>query len=225
MRPLVLAALLVLAPRSIDAKCAISGISPDVLASTSAVVVGFEHDDRGKHEPGDVAVRADWKFREAGTVVAPAIDPIAPGLAVYRFPTSAAATVTLEDGAKKTIATLVPTKAAGLKAPRVKKLVLEERHGRRPFARVTVTVDGGAPDRAIALVLADAKGKPLSWGRVTAGATSIEVLSRGRCQTLPNNTVVAQAKQQVTLFWVDDTGAKSPVARGTVTGNPAAADD
>jgi hypothetical protein len=214
---------LVLAPPAVEAKCAMMGLAPAVLATSSVVVVGYEDVQNDRLGAGDVAVRTDWKFRDGGQLVTPVIESLAPGLAVYRLPAAATGTVTLEDAAKKSLATLTGVaKPAGHKAPRAKQIKLEQRFGRRPFARVQVELDGAAPDRAVALVLADAKGKPLSWGRVTAGATTIRVLDHARCRVLPNGTVNAKLDQRVTLFWVDDTGAKSPVSAAyAVKGTPA----
>jgi hypothetical protein len=225
-RVLPLLALLI-APPTVDAKCAMHGLVPDVIASTSVVVVGYADEQGARLDPGDVAVRTDWKFRSGGQLVTPTIESLAPGLAVYRFPAAATGTVTLEDASKKSVATLnAVAKPAGHKAPRAKRIKLEHRLGRRPFASVKVELDGAAPDRAVALVLADAKGKPMSWGRVAAGATTIEVLDDARCRALPNGTVNAKLDQRVTLFWVDDTGAKSPVsAVHVVKGKPAKEDE
>ena len=218
---------LVLAPPAADAKCAMWGLAPSVIATTSVVVVGYVDREASRLDSGDVAVRTDWKFRDGGQLVTPKIESLAPGLAVYRLPASATTTVTLEDATKKPLATLGSVaKPAGHKAPRAKLIKLEHRLGRRPFASVKVELDGAAPERAVALVLADAKGKPMSWGRVTAGATTIEVLDSARCRALPNGTVNAKLDQRVTLFWVDDTGVKSPAsAIYVVKGTPAKDDE
>jgi hypothetical protein len=106
---LVTVAAFSLVPHAVDAKCEMWGIAPDVLASTSVVVVGYEDERHGRNDPGDVAVRPDWRFRDAGKVVTPKIETLAPGLAVYRLPASATGTVTLEDGTRTTVATLLAT--------------------------------------------------------------------------------------------------------------------
>lgn len=203
-------------PATSDAKCAMYGLAPSVLSTSGVVVVGYQDEPSGRLEEGDVAMQTGWRFRDGGRVVTPKLDALAPGLAVYRLPANPTGTVTLEDDRQKTIVTLgATTKPAGHKAPRANKIGLEQAFGRRPYARVTVELDGKAPDRAVALVLADAKGNPMSWGRVTAGASSVVVHSAGRCRALPNGTQAPSVNQKVTLFWVDDAGAKSPLSKAS----------
>jgi len=89
-----------------------------------------------------------------------------------------------------------------------------------------VTLDGPPPAGVVALVLADAKGKPRSFGLVADAATEIQVYAHGRCGVVPNGTVESSIGDKVTLFWVDASGRKSPASKAmTITGKAAVETD
>ncbi|MDQ3339227.1 MAG: hypothetical protein M4D80_29035 [Myxococcota bacterium] len=208
-----LALLVLLIPAQASADCALMGLVPKVLTADAAVlapgggiVVGAVSEDRGSLESGDIAIQKAWTFVVPKGTITPAIESLAPGLAVYK--TSADAfELKNEKGDVLATATRTDTKRDKLAAPKVKTLKYDAPMSRRSIVRVEVTVDGGAPAGAIALVLADAKGTPKSWGP-TAGSVFYPYLQRD-CLTLPNGTVPSKKGDKVTLFWVDAHGRKS----------------
>ena len=208
-----LLALLVVIPASANADCGMMGLLPKVLsapdvalAADGGIVVGAVSEDRGPLEDGDIAVQKTWKFTVPRGTITPSIDSLAPGLAVYK--TSADAfTLENDKGDVLAKATRTDDKRAKLAAPKVKTIKYDAPMSKRSIVRIEVTVDGGAPAGAIALVLADAKGKPKSWGPVS-GAVFYPYLQRD-CLTLPNGTLPSKKGDQVTLFWVDESGRKS----------------
>ena len=86
---------------------------------------------------------------------------------------------------------------------------------RKRSSRTTVTLKGDVPADAVAIVITDAKGTPLSFGRVTPGE-ALAPYYHGRCSVLPDGTVEPTVGQTVRVFWVDRYGqpsAKSPAIR------------
>lgn len=233
-RLLALAAVLSLAsPASLAtaAPCPVMGLSPKVLAkpgvtipSDGGIVVAAESShgpDDARAAGGEVADQKGWRFRVRRALVAPAaIDIIAPGLAVYRLPAKAE-TTELENDAHTVVAKFTVSKDARprLSAPNIKQVQYQvSRAGRRTSTSVTAELAGAAPADAVALVIADANGKPRSWGSVQGG-TSIYLYSSGGCGTKPNGTEISNAGDKVTLFWVDSAGRTSPPTKPlTVTG-------
>jgi hypothetical protein len=208
---LVLSALLV--PAHAAADCALMGLAPKVLsapdvalAADGGIVVGAVSEDRGALEDGDVAIQRAWTFVVPKGTITPAIESLAPGLAVYK--TSANAFELRGDNDEVLAkATRSDARRDKLAAPKVKSIRYDAPMSRRSIVRIEVTVDGGAPAGAIALVLADAKGKAKSWGPAT-GAVFYPYLQRD-CMVLPNGTVPSKKGDKVTLFWVDEHGRKS----------------
>ncbi|MBS1121618.1 MAG: hypothetical protein H6Q90_3846 [Deltaproteobacteria bacterium] len=168
--------------------------------------------------------QADWKLRAHNKLVKPQIDPIAPGLVVYRPPVGAAA-FTLEDTTMGSLLgkARLATKALGLlAAPRVKAVVSGTTRTKHATTFVTVELDGSAPADAIALVVRAAKGDPLSFGLVGPRATKVSVYStQGGCVTaFPNGTVIAQPGDRVVAFWVDASGRRSATTAPLVVTKP-----
>ncbi|MEO8704762.1 MAG: hypothetical protein ABI867_32195 [Kofleriaceae bacterium] len=157
--------------------------------------------------------RSGWKLRADGKAAAAKADVIAPGLVVYR-PPAGAKTFELLDGSTKPAgkAKLVVTAPALLDAPRVKTVISGQTRDKHVSTFVNVVLDGKAPKGAIALVVAEAKGAPRSWGRVFEQLDTITVYSTsGGCVTLfPDGTVISQPGDRVVAFWVDATGRRSP---------------
>jgi len=211
-----------LVPHEADAKCAMSHLRPDVLTTQASIgggiVVAAESAPYDVADEGD-AVQPTWKLEVGGVTSTPKIDVLAPGLAVYRLP-AAAGDATLLDGTKVIAkVTTIRTQPVQLLAPKVKGVRHEKRLGRRASAYTRVALDGAPPDGVVALVLADAKGKPRSFGVVTAGEKEITVYAHPRCGVVPNDTVESKPGDRVTLFWVDASGRTSPVSKPvTVSG-------
>jgi len=208
---------LLLVPAQAAADCALMGLVPKVLSAPEAVlaadggiVVGAVSEDRGPLQSGDIAVQPAWRFVVPKGTITPAIESLAPGLAVYRASTD---TLVLENDQAETLAkaTLTADKRPKLAAPKVKTIKYDAPISRRSIQRVEVTLDGAAPAGVIALVLADAKGKPKSWGPA-AGTVFYPYLQRD-CFVLPNGTVPSKKGDKVTLFWVDEHGRKSGLTK------------
>ncbi|CAN5922569.1 hypothetical protein BH11MYX3_BH11MYX3_08710 [soil metagenome] len=213
-----------------SAKCAMSHLRPKVIttapvASGGGILVATEQVSYDVSDRGD-ATQPTWRF--AGTQTAPTIDIIAPGLAVYRLP-AGARSVKLVAG-KTTIATAATStaKPATLAAPKVRSIRHDQSLGRRASAFTRVTLDGAVPAGMVALVLADAKGTPRSFGLIERdpAATEITVYAHSRCGVVPNNTIESSIGDKVTLMWVDQSGRVSPASKVvTVTGAKPTGDD
>ena len=72
-------------------------------------------------------------------------------------------------------------------------------------------LDGAPPKDVVAIVAVDAKGKAISWGRVSG--TKLHVYANQTCELVTPGTVEPKAGDKVTLFWVDHMGRKSPATR------------
>lgn len=212
MKALVLISLLAL-PVDAAADCALLGLVPKVLTAPDAVlaqdggvVVGAVSEDRGSLENGDLAVQPAWKFVVPRGTITPTIDSLAPGLAVYR---ASYDTLELHDDKGDVLAKhdKISDKRDKLPAPKVKTIKYDAPMSRRSIVRIEVTLDGAPPAGVIALVLANAKGAPKSWGPAT-GTVFYPYLQRD-CLVLPNGTKPSKKGDSVTLFWVDGSGRKS----------------
>lgn len=233
IRSCVCALLLSLISASPDAhaKCAMTGLSPEVktahdatLPADGAIVVAATSEPNGATDPGDVAEQKEWKLRVGKAEHAPVIELVAPGLALYRWPASATATTTIElaDRSGNVLRTtkLDPAhEVAKLRAPNVKRVTWSQRRsgGRGTITKVVAELAGKPPAGAIALVITDARGTALSWGEPDQTST-VGVFAPARCETLPNGTVEPAPRQRVKLFWVDRVGRKSPPSRTFVVG-------
>ena len=216
----VLTALLALAPQIADAKCAPMNQVPKVLAKDVTAPIGggvlvatdqvpYSVEDRGE------ALQPEWSFSNGSTRTKGATVQLAPGLVVYRGKGA------LTDG-KETFARLTNTaaKPTALPTPKLVKVTHTATRGRRPHAETVIELAAPPPQEVVAIVLADAAGKPRSYGLVEAGQP-LTVYEHGRCGVLPNNTVESKLGDTVTVFFVDKYGFKSAVSnkvkvRGTV---------
>lgn len=202
------------------AKCARSTLQATVLtqapiAPGGGILIAAESSpDQASPEIEHGAVQPTWKLKTGGSSSAPKIDELAPGLAVYRLPAAATKAELLADRRVVAKVTVSRTPVAELAAPKVKTIV-HERHamGRRVSVRTTVTLDGAAPADAVALVLTDAHGTARSFGRVTPGALTVEVYAHGGCDVLPDGMIESTGSDQVAVFWVDQSGRRSPATR------------
>jgi hypothetical protein len=198
---LLTASLVAFAP-SADAKCAMQHLAADVLPDApNGAIVMINSTNYDNPDDEDVST---WKLRVDGKNVAPVIEVLAPGLSVYRLPTGATAGE-LVDG-KTTLAKITAQTSKPLPAPKVKS-VKHDKDERS--ARTSVALTGDAPADAVAIVITDAKGTALSWGRVNVYGAGIEPYEHGRCGMLPNGTVEPTVGSSVRLFWVDKYGRAS----------------
>jgi hypothetical protein len=195
------------------ADCALMGLAPKLmtpagatLAPDGGIVVGAESVERDSLRDGDVAVQEAWRFVVPMGTIEPAIEVLAPGLAVYRASVVDALELCDDAGAcvKTTRATAPRTLLA---APKIKSIKYDAPLSKRRIVRVEVVLDGPPPPGVTALVLADAKGAARSWGPAV-GSVFYPYLSRD-CLALPNGTVGSAKGDKVTLFWVDDSGRRS----------------
>lgn len=208
----ILALLALLLPAAADADCALIGLTPKVLsapdvaiADGGGIVVGAVSEDRAPLDNGDIAVQTDWKFVVPKGTITPAIESLAPGLAVYK---TTADTVELQNATGEALAKATrAAKRDKLAAPKIKEIRYDAPISRRSVVKVEVTLDGTAPPGAIALVLADAKGKARSWTK--AEGTVLTPYYQRDCLALPNGTQPSKKGDRVTLFWVDASGRKS----------------
>jgi hypothetical protein len=225
--PAVLAILLGLVRVVAAEPCQSFGLAPEVVRTNvvvtsdgGLVIAEVAHVvlDGGKPD------QADFRLRAGSRLIKPQVDPIAPGLGVIR-PPAGVATFTLEDtvlGSLLGKAKLASRPVALLAAPRVKAIVSGTTRARHPTTFVNVELDGRAPAGAIALVVRAAKGEPLSFGLVAAGATIVPVYTtQGGCVTeFPNGTVIAKPGDQVVAFWVDASGRRSATTAPLIVTRP-----
>lgn len=197
-----------------SAKCAMGHLAPKVMTTApipagGGIVVATLDVPYSEADEGD-AVQPSWQLDVGDAKSAPKIDTLAPGLAVYRVP-AGTGTIKLLDGTKvRATATFAKGDApAALAAPKLEAVRHDRTYGRRASAFTTVTLDGAPPAGAVALVLADAKGKPRSYGLVEGTGTELRVYAQSRCSVLPNGTIESKMGDKVTLFWVDQSGRKS----------------
>lgn len=214
----LLAALV--APRIAAADCASVGLVTTVATPANAtlpadggVVVIATYDRHGSFAAGDRAVHPEWRLRDGAARVAPTIDAVAPGLAVYRLGARAGkpGPIELEDDHHAVVATVAHAegKRAALAAPVVKALVYRAQLSRHGGTTVTATLDRPPPADAYALVIADAKGGGRSWTPVVPGALDQTPYAHEGCAALPNGTVGSVPGDKVVLFWVDAGGRRS----------------
>jgi hypothetical protein len=151
----------------------------------------------------------------------PELSNLAPGLYVVKPPAGAKTFELWASGAKKTSATVIAAPPL-LAAPSLKLVTSGTSKSRHPSRFVKVDLAGVPPKGAIALVLADAKGKPLSWGLTDEETDYVLAYStQGGCVSeFPNGTVIAQPGDKVTAFWVDGTGRVSPASTAAVVKKP-----
>jgi len=220
MRPILAAVLICALAPAAEAKCARWGLKADVLTPTGAaiaadggILVGAVEASDAALDSGDTASQPGWRLRIGSAVATPTQVPLAPGLVLYRLPANATEGRLIDDH-RATVGTVtVGPKTATLGAPKLKRIGRDARGGRRPSSRITVELAAPAPIGAVILVLADAKGKPRSWGKLTAtGEIKILAFDQGRCRVLPNGTVESKPGERVTAFFVDASGRKSPLS-------------
>jgi hypothetical protein len=218
-------------PRTASADCAMVGLEAKVIARPNVevwpdggVVVMAAPKIGGKLEQGDAAIDRRWRFK--GSDAEPTFVSIAPGLAVIRPPKDASGRAIggeLVHGTTSLYTVkLAAKKLPPLAAPVVKSIEHQEHISRRVSVRVTVKLDT-IPAGAVALVLADAAGRPRSFGTIGITDPSLGVAAppagavwayaQRDCIALPNGTVPSRAGDTVTVMFVDATGRVSPPSK------------
>jgi hypothetical protein len=201
--------------------CASSGLGPRVLNAKTAAIVDGEGGlvvgalDMGgtKLESGDVSVQKTWQFNLRGKKATPKIETLAPGLSVYHVPPLDAPVELVDDKGAVLGALGKGIKVPRMEAPKVKGIAHESGTGRRYHVQVGVTLDGVAPAGVVALVLADASGKPRSWTKVDPKARTLYPFSVHSCVIVPSGTVPSTAGDRIVLYWIDAAGRKSEATK------------
>lgn len=217
---LVAALVLALSPDLAAGDCASMPLGAQVVTKAGAevptdggILVATTYKAETKGEKFEDPVRPGWRLR-GKKLVAPKIDLLAPGLAVYRVAFEGKAALQLEDENRKVMTTVKPStaKLAAIPAPKVKSIVYTQtvsRHARQ-FAAATLTED--PPAGAVAIVLVDARGRATSWADAAAGREQTPY-QHNDCAMLPNGTSAPVAGENATLFWVMADGRRSPASK------------
>jgi hypothetical protein len=218
---LVLAAVFAVPPPAAAADCAPADLQTVAITKQDAavpadggiIVVSTAGGMRNSPKNSE-AVRPTWKLRAGSASSAPKIDVYAPGLAVYRLGAVKGAAELLDDDGKAVVkVTPDAAKAATLAAPNVKKIEYLATTMRRSWQRIEVTLDAAPPAGTYAIVIADAKGKGLSWSVTNAASTQQFPYSHNDCGVVPNGTVVPKPGETVTVFFVDGAGRRSAASK------------
>ncbi|MBS1122697.1 MAG: hypothetical protein H6Q90_4925 [Deltaproteobacteria bacterium] len=205
------------------ARCAMWGLVPRVVTpaeteipSDGGIVVAAVPDPHGKLDSGDAAVVPTWRYRS--TTANPQIETLAPGLAVYRAAGATGTELQDGDGAKLVRVKPIRGQRVRLPAPLVRTVTIDSSIGRGLATRVDVDL-AVIPSGAVAIVLADAKGAPRSWGMIhrlspaelatTKRPMAVTVYESRRCIPLPNGTVPSQLGDKVVTYFVDEAGRTS----------------
>jgi hypothetical protein len=192
-------------------------LNDSVIEDGGGVVVGIGFTGQKTHG-GDIVTQPGWRFRDGGKLVAPTIDKIAPGLAVYRLPASMSQTYMLENDKHAAVVTVRRSKdrdAAVLAAPMPtggEHMAVVTPRDRSDF--VTVHLIAPAPRGAMALVIYGPDGTPRSFGPVPDNAKDVVVYrSRGRCALDVPGEVATHVGDHVSVAWLDLSGRLSARSR------------
>lgn len=206
-----LVAALAAAPSQVDAgACAPPQTRNLMLTPTDSELAG---DDVVALMDNPAKEPAAWKVD--GHAVKPV--EIAPGLVTVHVATSTSWASIVDDQGKPVVrvkrAKTPPAELAEPAAPAVKRSVTQGRRGSSIFTVVSVK---SVPTNAVALVIYDAKQKPLSFGQVVKGSNDITVYSSYSCGQMSAGEVDTAAGDKVELAWVDASGRVSKHAGATV---------
>lgn len=164
----------------------------------------------------NLVVRSTWRFRDGAKLVAPSIDKIAPGLAVYRLPTSSASAYVLETGAHKSMVAVrrSPDRdASKLGPPIVSGGNLTTTEGGRRFSSATfVSIHlPSLPPRGASLMIAyGADNVARSFGRVVGNSKDVTVwISGGGCTFPIPGEIATAVGDTITVAWLDESGRLS----------------
>jgi hypothetical protein len=189
-----------------------------VIEDGGGVIVGIGYTGEKSSGGSEVVTQPGWRFRDGGKLVAPTIDKIAPGLAVYRLPASKTQTYVLENDKHIAIVAVRRSKdrdAAVLPAP----MPTGAEHAtfvspRDRSESVTLHLIAPAPRGALALVVYGPDGAPRSFGPVADNAKDVVVYrSRGRCELAVPGEVATHAGERITVAWLDASGRLSATSR------------
>jgi hypothetical protein len=151
-----------------------------------------------------------WRVRGTKLGVPDSVE-VAPGLRIVKPPASAPSFTLELAGKVKGKARLVKAMPFVLPAPALARVVSGSTTAKHVTRYVTAFPTQPTPKGAIALVLVNAKGKPISWGRTGDSADRVVVYStEGGCvTTFSNGTEIAQPGDKVTASWIDNAGRRS----------------
>ncbi len=206
---LALAALA--APESAEA-CDELIIAPKVFerAARGGVLVHFYASPTKGSAYETPLVNKKWKFKLANKrVIAPKVKMIAPGLVVVRLPDGVPAGV-LVDGDKR-VAELdaIDNDEPLLDEPDVRAVVMSTPTGKATSTKVTVELVGAPPRTAVAIVLANEEGDPMTFAMIDP-RTPLVAFEKKECTLLAPGTIEPRLGQKVKVFWVDQFGRASP---------------
>jgi hypothetical protein len=198
VRWLAVAVVMLASAEAAAVPCRVSEPPPAILTSATATV-----DDTG----GVVAAhpKPGWELSQSSQLKELVLRTIAPGLVVIALPTNGS--FELRDAKKALLANAMrgPTKISPLGPPKGSAVMLSAPQARGAATTITAILKAKAPASAVALIVY-VKGKARSWGRVTAGASSV-VVYKGACQvTPPVGTIASRVRDSVNLAWLDETG-------------------
>jgi hypothetical protein len=210
MRLALLGALAMLAPRVADA-CDQFIIESKVFefASRGGILVRFHASPTKGPAYESPLVNKKWKFKLANKrAIPPKAKLIAPGLAVLTLPKGIDAAV-LVDGETRVAELDTIGDEPSLDEPRVRSITQSSTGGKAPTTRVTVEIVGQAPRTAVAIVLANEDGEPITFGMIDPGKPLVAFETK-ECSLLPEGTVEPTVGMKVKAFWVDQFGRVSP---------------
>ena len=210
MRIALVLALAAVATQTAEARCITTTLEPRVLSNGFGVVVGELSADGAATQPWPPR----WTMQVQGKDVTPVIETFAPGLVAYHLPPNDVSSRGVLLAGKKQLVVKQLVKLPVLGAPELKQLVHFTTRTKNPIARqrsttrVIVRIEGAVPAAAVAIVITDADGKALSFGRVQAGE-SLVAYWQGGCSTLPDGTEEPALGSMARVFWVDKYGRAS----------------
>jgi hypothetical protein len=223
---------------AVDAKCAMTELTPHLLTPAGAklpadggILVGWEVavDRDYSHSKGDT-LKPAYKLTDGKAAVDGVADPLAPGVYVYHPKKPGTGALVLVDGKTEVGRFAQGSKdAADLPAPVARKGRLDTakafRGTRHSFG---VDVDQ-VPDHAIGVILYSDKHVAMSFSLVAhdkPGATTVEPFQDpSRCSFNPSGMMAPAIGDAVTIAWVDPFGRPSKpsnpikVERGSTTGS------
>lgn len=225
-RFVLVAAALALAPKAAAGDCASMPLQAQIvtkagaeLPSDGGILVATTWTNGPLTAKNEDPVHPGWRLR-GKKLVAPTIDLLAPGLAVYRVTFDGQAAMELEDDEHKVVATVTASKAkaAAIGAPKLKSFVFAATMSRHSSQVATATLTADPPVGASALVVVNAKGQATSWSSVVAGRVQTPYAHHD-CAMLPNGSSAPVVGETVTMFWVMTDGRRSEPSKAIkVTG-------
>ena len=219
---LLAAALLVGTVPSVSARCMQLELKAQVLTPSVEVTqdgggIVVATTGTGSADKGELpASQTSWKLRVGKTISDAVITTLAPGLVLYGPPPGAKGSGDLVTSKTKVLARWRRTNAkrAALDAPAVKAIKHLANLTTRMSQDTLVELDGKVPATAIAMILVDSKGTPLTWGVANPGISAVRVYSHGHCD-VSNGTLPPTVGDAVTLVWVDKAGRLSASSKPT----------